>query len=88
MLEVGVHHPVGEALPADTDALKHTVTGELVHHQVRVDHAWRGSPVTGQRSQVTGPRGQRNRFGDLSSDRMVVIWLLSTAQQAGNKKII
>ena len=38
VLEVGVDHPVGEALAANTDSFKHTVTGELVHHKVRVNH--------------------------------------------------
>lgn len=38
VLEVRVHHPVGEALATNTDALKYTVTGELVHHEGRVDH--------------------------------------------------
>lgn len=36
-LEVGVDHPVGETFTANTDAFKHTVTGQLVHHKVRVD---------------------------------------------------
>lgn len=36
-LEVGVHHPVGETFTANTDAFKHTVTCQLVHHKVRVD---------------------------------------------------
>lgn len=39
-LEVGVHHPVGETFTANTDTLKHTVTGELVHHKVGVDETW------------------------------------------------
>ena len=33
LLEIPVDHPVGEALPADPDALQHSVTGQLVHHQ-------------------------------------------------------
>ena len=37
--EVVVDDPVGVALPADTDALKHAVTGQLVHHQEWVDLA-------------------------------------------------
>lgn len=40
-LEVGVDHPVGETFTANTDTLKHTVTGQLVHHKVRVDETWR-----------------------------------------------
>lgn len=36
-LEVRVDHPVGETFTANTDAFKHTVTGQLVHHKVRVD---------------------------------------------------
>lgn len=36
-LEVRVNHPVGETFTANTDAFKHTVTGQLVHHKVRVD---------------------------------------------------
>ena len=35
--EVAVDDPVGVSLPADTDALKHTVAGELVHHQEGID---------------------------------------------------
>ena len=37
--EVVVDDPVGVALPADTDALKHTVAGQLVHNQEGVDLA-------------------------------------------------
>jgi len=40
-LEIGVNHAVGESLPADTDTLKHTVTGELMHHQVGVNETCR-----------------------------------------------
>lgn len=36
-LEVRVDHPVGETFTANTDTLKHTVTGQLVHDKVRVD---------------------------------------------------
>lgn len=36
-LEVRVDHPVGETFTANTDTLKHTVTGQLVHYKVRVD---------------------------------------------------
>jgi hypothetical protein len=39
-LKVGINHPVGESLTTDTDAFKYTVTGELVHHQVRVDETY------------------------------------------------
>jgi hypothetical protein len=46
-LEVRIHHPVGESLTTDTDAFKHTVTGELVHHEVRVDETCRENTVTG-----------------------------------------
>ena len=38
--EVVVDDPVGVALPADTDALKHTVAGQLVHNQEGVNLAW------------------------------------------------
>lgn len=40
-LEVGVDHSVGETFTANTDTLKHTVTGQLVHYQVRVNETWR-----------------------------------------------
>jgi hypothetical protein len=40
-LEVGVNHAVGESLTADTDTLKHTVTSELMHHQVGVNETCR-----------------------------------------------
>jgi hypothetical protein len=33
-LEIGINHPVRESLTTDTDTLKYTVTGELVHHQM------------------------------------------------------
>jgi hypothetical protein len=39
VLELGVDHPVWESLPADPDSLQHAVAGQLVHHQVGVDHA-------------------------------------------------
>ena len=35
--EVVVDDPVGVALPADTDTLKHTVAGKLVHNQEGVN---------------------------------------------------
>ena len=38
MFEVRVIHPVGEALTTNTNTFKHTVTGELMHHQSRVHH--------------------------------------------------
>jgi len=37
--EVRIDHPVGETFTADTDAFKYTVTSELMHHQVGIDHA-------------------------------------------------
>lgn len=37
MLEVRIVHPVGESLPTNTDAFKHTITGELVHNQMGVN---------------------------------------------------
>ena len=53
--EVVVHHPVGEALPADADALQYAVTGQLVHHQVSVDHACTGHPgQTGHGEEGSG----------------------------------
>lgn len=36
-LEVRVNHPVGETFTANTDAFKHTVTCELMHHKMGVD---------------------------------------------------
>lgn len=36
-LEVGVDHPVGEALAANTDTFKYTVTSQLVHHKMGID---------------------------------------------------
>lgn len=38
-LEVWIVHSVGEALAANTDTLEYTVTGELMHHEVRVNYA-------------------------------------------------
>lgn len=40
MLEVGVDHSVGESFTANTNAFKYTVTGELMHNQVRIDDTW------------------------------------------------
>ncbi len=40
MLEVSVHHSVGETFPANTDTFKYTVTGELVHYQVGINETW------------------------------------------------
>lgn len=37
--EVRVDHPVGETFPTDTDTFKYTVTSQLVHYQVRVNHS-------------------------------------------------
>jgi hypothetical protein len=37
-LEVRVDHPVGEALTANTDTLKYTVTSQLVHDKMRVNN--------------------------------------------------
>ena len=39
LLEVRVNHPVRESLPTDPDPFKDTVAGQLVHHQLGVDHA-------------------------------------------------
>ena len=36
-LEVRIHHPVGETLHTDTNTLKHTVTGQLVHNKRRLN---------------------------------------------------
>ncbi len=33
LLELRVDHSVGESLPADTDALKHTVAPQLMQHK-------------------------------------------------------
>jgi hypothetical protein len=43
MLEVRVLHPVGEALSANTNTFKHTVTGELMHNQVRINETYTSS---------------------------------------------
>jgi len=40
LLELGVHDSAWEALSADTDAFKYTVTLELVKYQSGVDHTW------------------------------------------------
>lgn len=37
-LEIGVDHSVGETFTANTDTFKHTVTGQLVHNQVSINH--------------------------------------------------
>ncbi|MPC97324.1 hypothetical protein E2C01_092635 [Portunus trituberculatus] len=41
MTDIGVDHPVGEALATDTNAFKHAVTSKLVHDESRVDHTCR-----------------------------------------------
>lgn len=45
MAKVGVHHPVGEALSADTDALEYTVAGQLVHDEASVNNTCGNSLV-------------------------------------------
>lgn len=37
--EIWVYHPVGETFTTDTDTFKYTVTCQLVHYQVGVDHS-------------------------------------------------
>jgi hypothetical protein len=37
LLELRVDHPVGETFTANTDALEHTVTLELVEHKLGID---------------------------------------------------
>ena len=39
--EVLVGNPVGEALTTNTDAFKHTVAGQLMHHQGSVNDTWK-----------------------------------------------
>lgn len=39
LFELWVLHPVGEALPANTDAFQDSVASQLVHDQVGVHHA-------------------------------------------------
>ena len=56
--EVPVEDAVGEALPADADALQDPVTAQLVQDQVVVHHAW------GERSPGLGqgpPKGPSTR---------------------------
>ena len=43
LLELRVDDPVGEALAADTDALKHTVALQLVEHESRIDETYKPS---------------------------------------------
>jgi hypothetical protein len=38
-LEVRIKHPVGEASHTNPDALKHTITGELMHNELRLNSA-------------------------------------------------
>ena len=45
LLELRVDHPVGEALAADTDALQHTVTSQLMQHQSGVNQACQSSNI-------------------------------------------
>ena len=47
VLEVRIDHPVGESFAANSDPLKDTVAGQLMHDQVRVDDAC-GAPRSGQ----------------------------------------
>lgn len=60
MPEVLVCDPVGEAFAADTDALKHTVAGQLMHHQGCIDHT-RGLGLVGHNAtdkvRVSGVQG-------------------------------
>ena len=41
MLEVGVQHTVGEALAANTNTLKYTVTSQLMHNQTGIDNTYK-----------------------------------------------
>ncbi len=46
VLEISIQDPVGEALSADSDALQHTVTAQLVHDQ-RILHRPRSLSLIG-----------------------------------------
>jgi len=43
LFELRVDDPVGEALAADTDALKHTVALQLVEDESRIDETYKPS---------------------------------------------
>lgn len=46
-LEVGVDHPVGETFTANTDTFKYTVTGELMHYQMRINKTYEEKNTSG-----------------------------------------
>ena len=64
-LEIGVNHAVGESLTADTDTLKHTVTGELMHHQVGVNE------TCGRRENLTKLRRRVSDGGPLQRTYLI-----------------
>lgn len=41
LFEVRVDHSIGETFTTDTDTLKYTVTGKLVHDKVSIDDTCR-----------------------------------------------
>lgn len=46
LFKVSILDPVGEALPADPDALQHAVTAQLMHHK-RIFHCPRSLGLIG-----------------------------------------
>lgn len=38
LLEIGIHHTIRETFTTDTNTFEHTVTGELMHDQMRIDN--------------------------------------------------
>lgn len=46
LFKVGVDHPVGETFSANTDTLKYTVAGELMHDQMSIYLSCRRMSVT------------------------------------------
>ena len=41
LLELWVDHPVGQTNPTDSDALKHTVTLQLMQNQLSFEDTWK-----------------------------------------------
>ena len=37
LFEIRIHHTIRETFTTNTNTFEYTVTGELVHHQVRID---------------------------------------------------
>lgn len=82
-LEVRVDHPVGETFTANTDAFKHTVTGELVHHKVGVDETWQTKTLSSlEKYSLEAPtytiKIHKQRFDDIIHSSICTNFITAT----------